>query len=102
MRRSRQQWVKNNPAKAAEMCRRGQARRRFAAAAESLTAIEKARLLEFYDLARARTFQTGVRWEVDHIIPLSKGGRHHPNNLQILLGKANATKGARLSIMAGD
>lgn len=35
-------------------------------------------------------------WEVDHIIPLSKGGEHHENNLQYLPAEENRTKGHRL------
>lgn len=31
-------------------------------------------------------------WDVDHIIPLSKGGLHHEDNLQILLGALNRKK----------
>ena len=34
-------------------------------------------------------------WHVDHIYPISKGGLHHPNNLQILSGHDNISKGAR-------
>ena len=39
----------------------------------------------------------GYNWEVDHIIPLSKGGLHHPANLQLLPKKENARKGAKLN-----
>ncbi len=34
---------------------------------------------------------------VDHIIPLSKGGMHHPGNLQIIYEKENLRKGPRLN-----
>ena len=32
---------------------------------------------------------------MDHIKPLSAGGRHHPSNLQILTAKENLAKGAK-------
>ena len=35
-------------------------------------------------------------YEVDHIVPLSKGGLHHQDNLQYLTVTENRTKGARL------
>jgi 5-methylcytosine-specific restriction endonuclease McrA len=35
---------------------------------------------------------TNIKWEVDHIKPLSKGGLHHQNNLQILLAVLNHGK----------
>ena len=35
-------------------------------------------------------------YEVDHIIPLSKGGLHHENNLQYLLKEVNRRKGNRM------
>ena len=34
-------------------------------------------------------------YEVDHIIPLSKGGKHHENNLQYLTIRENRSKGNR-------
>ena len=34
-------------------------------------------------------------WEVDHIIALANGGKHHPSNLQILSQFDNRSKGAR-------
>lgn len=35
-------------------------------------------------------------YEVDHIIPLSKGGLHHENNLQYLLKEENRKKSNKL------
>ena len=36
--------------------------------------------------------KTGIKYEVDHIIPVHKGGRHHPDNLQILTKKSHTQK----------
>ena len=35
------------------------------------------------------------KWHVDHDVPISKGGQHHPSNLQILSQFDNLSKGAR-------
>ena len=32
---------------------------------------------------------------VDHVIPRSRGGTDHPDNLQLLCGACNSTKGNR-------
>ena len=42
------------------------------------------------------TEQTGVPHEVDHIIPLSKGGLHHQDNLQIITRDENRKKGDKI------
>jgi len=34
-------------------------------------------------------------WHVDHIQPISKGGLHHPSNLQLMRGEENVRKHAR-------
>ncbi|MCP4763387.1 MAG: HNH endonuclease [archaeon] len=47
---------------------------------------------EFYTDARNLTEQTGIPHEVDHIIPLSKDGLHHQDNLQVLTAKENRQK----------
>jgi hypothetical protein len=39
---------------------------------------------------------TNIRWSVDHIVPLSTGGKHHHANLQVLPLTLNKKKGHRL------
>jgi len=34
----------------------------------------------------------GPGWHLDHIVPLSKGGKHHPDNLQIVRSSYNLQK----------
>ena len=38
--------------------------------------------------------KTGVKYHVDHIIPLSKGGAHHQDNLRIITATENVRKNA--------
>ena len=55
-----------------------------------LTKLEQSRLNFIYEVAG-----TMVKYEVDHIQPLSKGGLHHPDNLQILEVSLNRSKNAK-------
>lgn len=60
-----------------------------------LSAIEKAQIQEIYDVARAKTMQTGVQHHVDHIMPVNgevSCGLHVPWNLQILTAAENCGK----------
>lgn len=49
-------------------------------------------ILAVYAEARTVTELTGVRHDVDHIFPISKGGVHAPWNLRVLLGSENQSK----------
>lgn len=46
--------------------------------------------------------ELGLNWHVDHVQPLSKGGLHHPNNLQIVRKKYNLQKGSKLNFRLPD
>ena len=47
---------------------------------------------------RARLNQAAgfIQYHVDHIIPLAKGGEHHPGNLQVISANENVRKGAKV------
>ena len=79
-------------------CRRDNSRLRDAmrrgAYPRDLTNEEKRRISEIYAESKRRTKETGIQHHVDHIKPLSKGGEHHPDNLQILTAAQNLRKGA--------
>ncbi len=47
---------------------------------------------QFYILAESLTQSTGIKYVVDHIKPLSKGGLHHQDNLQVITMEDNLRK----------
>ena len=61
-----------------------------------LTPEEHQRILLIYQECARITEETGVPHHVDHIHPISKGGKHHPDNLQILTAIENIRKGNKL------
>ena len=62
----------------------------------SLTSEEQERILLIYKECAKITEKTGILHHVDHIHPISKGGKHHPDNLQILTATENIRKGNKL------
>jgi RNA polymerase sigma factor (sigma-70 family) len=57
-----------------------------------LTQDQKEQIAGVYELARAKTLATGIPHHVDHIRPVSKGGKHVPENLQIMSATENLKK----------
>lgn len=85
-------WRKANPVRRAAYEAKRYALKK--AAANPLTAEEKQAIAKFYATARLLTKLTGEAHHVDHIIPLAKGGLHHPDNLQVLRAVDNLKKAA--------
>lgn len=54
------------------------------------------KIKQIYAECRRISKETGIPHEVDHIIPIAKGGLHHQDNLQILTMNENRQKGALL------
>lgn len=92
------EWKKRNPGRnTANVARR--TAKKEQATPSWLTAIQLAQIQEFYEIAAARTMQTGIIHHVDHIHPLvgkNFRGLHVPWNLQVLTAAENLSKGARL------
>jgi len=57
---------------------------------------DRTKIKEVYKLARKLTQETGIKYEVDHIVPISKGGLHHEDNLQVLPWIENRKKGNKI------
>jgi 5-methylcytosine-specific restriction endonuclease McrA len=99
-------WRKNNLDKYADQWRREPKEKKNARAAiyrysrrdqtPDLTDKEKHDIIEVYKLAQKLTIETGIKHEVDHIFPVSRGGLHHPDNLQVLTKHENASKGNKI------
>ena len=62
----------------------------------SLTPEERKEVDAFYAEAKRLAEETGLDHHVDHILPIQKGGIHHPINLRVLPGSENCSKGANI------
>jgi hypothetical protein len=98
-------WKKNNPERHRALKDKAEAKRR---AGTKLEATPVDRLAVFArDGWRCRaclmevqpnaTPKTRLAPELDHIVPLSRGGSHTPDNVQLLCSRCNMRKGARLT-----
>ena len=60
-----------------------------------MTKEDSAKIDELYTIANNATKLFGYVWEVDHILPLAKGGLHKLSNLQVVPMTWNRSKGDR-------
>tara|TARA_B100000287_G_C20525872_1_gene738825 strand:+ start:141 stop:785 length:645 start_codon:yes stop_codon:yes gene_type:complete len=64
-----------------------------------LNDLEKMKIKNIYEEKDLLNLNAGyIKYHVDHIIPLSRGGAHHPNNLQILKAEENLKKGSKITL----
>jgi len=61
---------------------------------ETLSKADKRSISDTYARARKLSRDSGIQYHVDHIKPLSAGGRHHPSNVQVITAEENLTKGS--------
>jgi hypothetical protein len=86
-------WVKNNKEKWVASCAIQRAKKRKLT--PNLSKEEKMVMQKFYLHAKILTEKLGIIHHVDHVVPLAKGGIHHPSNLQVIPASVNLRKGAR-------
>jgi len=85
-------YAKANPAKNAAAQSRERAKRKAAIHPDLDRKIENT----IFELRDRLTAKLGIPFHVDHIIPISRGGRHHHANLKVIPAKLNQQKSARL------
>lgn len=61
-----------------------------------MSSIERMMCNNYYKEARRLTKETGIKHEVDHIWPLSRGGPHLPWNLRVITAEENRRKSNKI------
>lgn len=72
------------------------ARNKYPFSVQFLNDEGREKIVDLYYEAIRLEHDTGVPHEVDHIVPLSRGGEHLPDNLQVVTASYNRSKGANL------
>ncbi len=93
-------WDATHPDKKAAI--RSLRRSRQKAATPALDNQQEGIISCLYQTSKRVSDKTGIPHEVDHIIPISKGGLHHPCNLQIIPQSVNRRKWAKVYFAQKD
>lgn len=81
------QWQRDNP----EKCRKRTRRRRAQKAKVTIGEVDEAAVYELYNSHCVYCGST-ENLTLDHVVPISKGGAHHQENLVISCGSCNSSK----------
>jgi hypothetical protein len=90
----RNRWHKNNPHRGNEWSAARRARK--LSQTPEMTESEKQEIKNIYYRAWCYSQVEIWNFHVDHVIPLAKGGLHHPSNLQVLEATQNLVKGVSI------
>jgi len=89
-RKAAKKYAKNNRAKCSV---RENKRRQLKEASKEILTQDQIKIMNYiYDCRKRISDCTGLKFHVDHVLPLSKGGQHLPSNLKILPAKINLKK----------
>ena len=84
-------WKKEHPHVVNDLSARRRAK--IAKTYNELSSEDRDKVLDIYEESSKLNKEAGyIKYHVDHICPLSKGGTHSPDNLQILLAEDNLKK----------
>jgi len=88
-------YKKTNKGKATRRAYKAKSRAVKKEASVKLNKKEKTLIKYYYEWSTRLQNKLGIDFHVDHIVPLAKGGLHHPLNLQVVPAKWNCSKGDR-------
>ena len=86
-------YLKTNPHLSAK--RTAKRRSKIREARKILTASQEKLIEQYYKYAARLTKKLNIAFQVDHTTPLSRGGKHEPNNLQVVPATWNLRKNNR-------
>jgi 5-methylcytosine-specific restriction endonuclease McrA len=81
-------WSSNNPGKTNAISAKRRARKRKLTPAE----IDSQKISKFYEEAQLLSRAIGIPFQVDHVVPLDKGGLHSEYNLRVISRSENCSK----------
>lgn len=82
------EWNANNPEKRKEIKERRRSMKMNAAVELTISEAEEIRSI-YRSMQRENKQHGKIICHVDHILPLTKGGKHHPSNLQLITSRSN-------------
>ena len=91
---SRKKYREENKDKVRQLKKVSEAKRRAnkLKASSKLTFIQEQLIKQYYEHSTRLKNKLGIEFHVDHIVPLSIGGLHHPSNLQVVPARWNVRK----------